>query len=154
MDLKVKRLGPTLQSLKEVCLVVIKNTNNHALVFRSKPQLEPSWLLEQSNGTYVEQPASVLDKSLIMLSVDENGKVTIPFASNHPDASLVVDSEGNPAIVTTLNDCAARLDIVYIQFGDNKEKTDVILHGTSFEGQRVSEKMILDFSWIPQSLFK
>ena len=152
MDLKLKRLGPTLQSLKQICLVVLKNTNNHAIIFRSLPELEPSWLMEQSPGVYVEQPASTFDKSLIMISVDESGKVIIPFATK--DASLVVDSEGNPAILTRLQNTDARLDVVYIQFGDNKAETLVTLYGTSFEGIRVSENMILDFSWIPQSLFR
>ena len=152
MDIKLKRLGPTLQSLKQVCLVVLKNTNNHALIFRSLPQLEPSWLMEQSSGVYVEQSASAFDKSVIMISVDENGKVVIPFATK--EASLVVDSDSNPAILTKLQNMDARLDVVYLQFGDNKAETVVTLHGTSFEGIRVSENMILDFSWIPQSLFK
>ena len=108
--------------------------------------------MEQSSGVYVEQSASAFDKSVIMISVDENGKVVIPFATK--EASLVVDSDSNPAILTKLQNMDARLDVVYLQFGDNKAETVVTLHGTSFEGIRVSENMILDFSWIPQSLFK
>lgn len=155
---KIKKVGPTLcklQDSNQICLVILKNTNDHALVFRAKKYgLEPTWLMYGPNG-YEEQGTSLLDKTMMNLTVEDNGKLNFPFTLAK-DCHLQFDSNSSPVVVSDVEGIPSRVDVVYVQVEpSNMEKTNLYLIGKSLEhGTSVYEIVEVDLSWVPITFLK
>jgi hypothetical protein len=155
---KIKKVGPTLCKLEDthqICLVLLKNTNDHALIFRAKKYgLEPTWLMYGPNG-YEEQPTSLLDKTMMNLTVEDNGKLNFPFTITK-DCYLQFDSKSCPVVVSDIEGIPSRVDVVYVEVEPSKmEQTNLYLVGKSMDhGKSVYEILKVDLSWVPVTFLK
>lgn len=146
---------PALPRLEHLCLVVLKNTNQHALLFRAtiNQGMEPSWLMSRSDG-YVEKEPTLLDRSMLGINVEADGNVTFPFDVGKR-CSLVFADDGAPALLCEVNGSASRLDVLFVEFVDDRAYTRVHLLGRALEdGDTTHEVMVVDLAWLPAGFFK
>lgn len=158
MNEKMKNVFEVLRHVKEhdkICLVVVKNTNDHALIFKAYNKdgnytMTSSWLMKDEN-VYYEKDLSLLDRSLMSVTINDDSTIELPISVNRI-CQLVFDTDNRPAILTTIEDKQSRLDIVYVHLqADKLEQTELTILGRSLDGPSVQEKIIIDLSWIPSS---
>lgn len=163
-------LGPYLQQIDGLSLVMLKSSNDNALVFTTDgaggtgggygaygttaPSLAPSWLIAK-NGQFVHQAASMMDKTLLNVTVDASGTVSMPFNIDKT-VQLVLDASGRPALISELNRTPARLDVVYVALhAETLSTTQVTMYGRSLDtGAENVETLTVDLSWMPANLLK
>jgi hypothetical protein len=155
---KMKQIFEVLRHVKDhdnVCLVVLKNTNDHALLFKAFNDdgdyiMNSSWLMKDTN-VYYEKDLSLLDRSLMSVTINNDSTIELPISVNRT-CQLIFDSDNRPAILTTINEKESRLDIVYVHLNpDALEKTVLTIIGRSLDGHSVQEEITIDLSWIPTS---
>lgn len=153
---KVKSIGPYISKLpnsESVCLVILKNTNDHALIFRAaKYGLEPSWLLADSEG-YHEQNASLLDKTMMNMSVQDDGTLQFPF-NLQKTCKLAFDSKSQPVLISEIEGICSTVDVVYVDIvPTNMQQTNLCILGKSLDsGKQLHEIVSVDLSWVPVTL--
>lgn len=155
----MKNVFEALRHVKDhdkICLVVLKNTNDHALLFKAYNKdgeycMHSTWLMKDTNVLYYEKDLSLLDRSLMSVTINNDATIELPISVNRT-CQLVFDEDNRPAILTSIQDKQSRLDIVFVQLdGENLEETELTIFGRTLEGHSVEEKIIIDLSWIPTS---
>jgi len=150
---KIRLVGPYISGLKNaesICLVILKSTNDHALIFRAaKYGLEPSWLIANSKG-FEEQQASLLDKTMMNMTVHEDGTLQFPF-NLQKTCKLAFDSRSQPIVLSEIEGISSTVDVVYVDVvPTNMEQTNLCIVGKSLEsGKQLHEIMSVDLSWVP-----
>jgi hypothetical protein len=148
---ELRHVLPGLPHHENICLVILKNTNKHALIFRVfDTRVESCWLMFRDDG-YSESPTSLIDRSLMSITINNDFTLELPISVNQT-CTLALDPHNRPMIMTKIDRKDARLDIVYVNIdNENMQETKVDVLGRSLDGQRVHETITVNLSWIPTS---
>ena len=148
---ELRHILPSLPFHENICLLILKNTNKHALIFRVfETRVESSWLMYH-NDQYHESPTSLLDRSLMSITINDDFSLELPISVNEK-CTLALDPHNRPMIMTIIDHQQARLDVVYVNIDqENMQETRVDVLGRSMSGEKVKETITVNLSWIPTS---
>ena len=138
-----------LQDKNKLLIHVVKsNNNNSVLYFYENNEIKARWLLVEEEIPTLKD-LDMAENLLFGASIETIENDTLIFTINGDTdkrlrVELVLDSAGNPALITAINNQPARViwAYAYLSKGVIPVIERLIVGGTNFQGKPVTQEMV------------